>query len=527
MAIVLGKIFGNISGFQFPPSITPSSKPSSSSCTKQAASMAVIIPDAALKEGLSGNALSSLSTPEPVVGTRDNKLDVDYIKRYLGDLTSLQGSCLIRLCWWLQETHKGKIPKDEHILLFLCGRDFNIDKAREIMCQSLTWRKRHQVDCILDTWNPPQVLQDFYMGGWRHHDKDGRPLYVLKLGQMDTKGLVRALREEALLRYVLSINEEGLSSWTCLVDLKGLNMRHLQGPGVKALLQIIEVVEANYPETLGRLLILQAPRVFPVLWMLVSPFTDDNARRKFLIYAGSDYQGPGGLLDYTDKKIIPDFLSGECMCEVPEGELVPRSLYCTAEELEDEDHKLWTETIYQSVSIFKGGPQEIFIRIVDASSVITWDFDVCKGDIVFNIYHYKRSPQPSQKGSLGAHSITSPGGNNVQLIDKVWQLGRGYSMVIASHLQRRRKRTGLPCDQVAGLLQPAVKCHSMPACAASSLPRVDDVLAFLQVSLHKCKGMYYTRGSMTSLESSRSGFSQVSATTTSSSQSHSSSMISR
>lgn len=59
------------------------------------------------------------------------------------------------------------------------------------------------------------------------------------------------------------------SCWTCLVDLEGLNMRHLWRPGVKALLRIIEVVEANYPETLGRLLILRAPRVFPVLWTLV------------------------------------------------------------------------------------------------------------------------------------------------------------------------------------------------------------------------------------------------------------------
>lgn len=165
----------------------------------------------------------------------------------------------------------------------------------------------------------------------------------------------------------------------------------------------------------------------------------------------------------------------------------------------------------------------------------------------------------------------------------------------------------------------------MPACSATNLPRVDDVLASLQVSSHKCKVMYYTevigsedfrcvggvlpgpcldsvglsersaawcllravvsvdkpqgvhssrgtlmphpyltgasaekqiemsrgpagivgvwvaqgissllvlswflcRGSMTSLESSHSGFSQLSAATTSSSQSHSSSMISR
>uniref|UniRef100_A0A8C8WXN2 SEC14 like lipid binding 1 n=1 Tax=Panthera leo TaxID=9689 RepID=A0A8C8WXN2_PANLE len=497
-------------GITFVPRWTPppiaSSSETSSSCKKQAASSAAVVSDAAQAEGLGGEALSSPGgPPEPAAGTPEDKLDADYIKRYLGDLTPLQESCLIRLRQWLQETHKGKIPKDEHILRFLRARDFNIDKAREIMCQSLTWRKQHQVDYILDTWSPPQVLQDYYAGGWHHHDKDGRPLYVLRLGQMDTKGLVRALGEEALLRYVLSINEEGLrrceentkvfgrpiSSWTCLVDLEGLNMRHLWRPGVKALLRIIEVVEANYPETLGRLLILRAPRVFPVLWTLVSPFIDDNTRRKFLIYAGNDYQGPGGLLDYIDKEIIPDFLSGECM---------------------------------------------ILIQIVDASSVITWDFDVCKGDIVFNIYHSKRSPQPPKKDSLGAHSITSPGGNNVQLIDRVWQPGRDYSMVESPLICKEGESVqGSHVTRWPGFYILQWKFHSMPACAATNLPRVDDVLASLQVSSHKCKVMYYTevigsedfRGSMTSLESSHSGFSQLSAATTSSSQSHCGSMVSR
>ena len=38
---------------------------------------------------------------------------------------------------------------------------------------------------------------------------DGRPLYVLRLGQMDTKGLVRALGEESLLRHVSSYHPYG------------------------------------------------------------------------------------------------------------------------------------------------------------------------------------------------------------------------------------------------------------------------------------------------------------------------------
>uniref|UniRef100_A0A8C8GMK9 SEC14-like protein 1 n=1 Tax=Oncorhynchus tshawytscha TaxID=74940 RepID=A0A8C8GMK9_ONCTS len=435
-------------------------------------------------------------------------LDADYIKRYLGDLTPLQESCLIRLRQWLQESHKGKIPKDEHILRFLRARDFNMEKAREILCQSLTWRKQHQVDYLLETWTSPQVLSDYYTGGWHHHDKEGRPLYILRLGQMDTKGLVRALGEESLLRHVLSINEEGLrrceentkvfgrpiSCWTCLVDLEGLNMRHLWRPGVKALLRIIEVVEANYPETLGRLLILRAPRVFPVLWTLVSPFIDENTRKKFLIYAGNDYQGPGGLLDYIDKEVIPDFLGGECMV-IPEGGLVPKSLYRTAEELENEDISLWTETIYQSASVFKGAPHEVVLEIIDAASVITWDFDVCKGDVVFHLYHSKRAPQPPRKDPLvGQHSsITTPGGNNVQLIDKSWTLGLDYSMVESPLTCKEGESVqGSHVTRWPGFYILQWRFHTMPGSASTNLPRVDDVLASLQVSSHKCKVMYYT-----------------------------------
>ncbi|XP_051789575.1 SEC14-like protein 5 isoform X2 [Erpetoichthys calabaricus] len=485
------------------------------------------------------------SSSEPT--TPDDKLDADYIERYLGQLTPMQESCLIQLRQWLQETHKGKIPKDEHILRFLKARDFNIDKAREMLCQSLTWRKQYQVDYILETWRPPAFLEEYYAGGWHFQDRDRRPLYILRLGQMDTKGLVKALGEEALLRHVLSINEEGqkrceentkifgrpITSWTCLVDLEGLNMRHLWRPGVKALLRIIEVVEANYPETLGRLLIVRAPRVFPVLWTLVSPFINENTRQKFLIYSGNNYQGAGGLIDYIDKEIIPDFLGGDCMCYVPEGGLVPKSLYQTEEELENSDNiKLWTETIYQSANIFKGAPHEIVIEILEGSSVITWDFDILKGDVVFNIFHSKRSPQAARKEP----SAPLVGGNNVQLIERSWVLGVDYSMVESPLTCREGESIqGSHITRWPGFYILQWKMNSPPSCSATTLPRVDDVLATLQVSSHKCKVMYYTevlasedfRGSMTSLESCHSGFSQLSAGTTSSSQSQSSSLISR
>lgn len=59
-------------------------------------------------------------------------------------------------------------------------------------------------------------------------------------------------------------------------------------------------------------------------------------------------------------------------CEVPEGGLVPKSMYRTAEELENEDVRLWTETIYQSASVFKGAPHEVRLIIQHQSEKKRW-----------------------------------------------------------------------------------------------------------------------------------------------------------
>ncbi|KAI7803939.1 putative SEC14-like protein 1 [Triplophysa rosa] len=223
-------------------------------------------------------------------------------------------------------------------------------------------------------------------------------------------------------------------------------------------------------------------------------------------------------------------------CDIPEGGVVPKSLYRTAEELENEEVKLWTESIYKSASVFKGAPHEVLIEVTDESSVITWDFDVCKGDVIFNIYHSRRAPQPAKKEALSTHNLACPGSNNTQFIDRSWMLGQDYSMVETALTCREGESVqGSHVTRWPGFYILQWRFHSTPTNSSTSLPRVDDVLASLQVSSHKCKVMYFTevlqstdfRGSMSSLESSNSGFSLLSAATTSSSQSQTGSTVSR
>lgn len=49
---------------------------------------------------------------------------------------------------------------------------------------------------------PPPQKMSLLFSGLCPPPKDGRPLYILRLGQMDTKGLMKAVGEEALLQHV-------------------------------------------------------------------------------------------------------------------------------------------------------------------------------------------------------------------------------------------------------------------------------------------------------------------------------------
>ncbi|KRY45589.1 SEC14-like protein 1 [Trichinella britovi] len=369
-----------------------------------------------------------------------SKLESDYIQRFLGSLSLLEEGRLVELRSSLSNSLKGKIPNDAHLLRFLRASDFEVAKARELVISSMMWRKQHNVDKILSTYDPPSVFDDYFPGQWHHHDLEGRPLYLLCLGQIDIKGLFKTVGEEGFIKYVLNFCEEGLrkieqatsqfgkpiSTWTFLVDLDGLTLKHLWRPAIRTLLKIIEIVQANYPETMGSVLIVRAPRVFAVLWTLISPFINERTAKKFMIYSGNDYVDC--LKHYMDEEWIPDFLNGPCRCLVNKaGRPIPKTLY--RPELSNVvGHGL--EPLYSTGHVYKGYPHEVLIPVVDAGSVLTWDFDVVKGSCNFQLYYTTKlfpvEGPSSCSVSTGFSSLSpssSTGSSHPLLVDRNLILG--------------------------------------------------------------------------------------------------------
>ncbi|XP_037081881.1 SEC14-like protein 1 isoform X2 [Pollicipes pollicipes] len=465
-----------------------------------------------------------------------SQLEADYIQRCLGNLTPLQESQLIQLRTWVSELVKGKTPGDATLLRFLRARDFNVEKAREMISTSLVWRKKYQVDRLLQEYQTPSVARDFFPGGWHHSDRDGRPLYILRMGQMDVKGLIKAVGEEGLLKLVLHICEEGLRlaeeatmregrpirSWTLLADLDGLNMRHLWRPGIKALLRIIEIMEANYPETMGRVLIIRAPRVFPILWTLVSTFIDEKTREKFL-FCDDDYQH--GLKFYIPEEHIPEFLGGMAQCVISEGGLIPKTMYMPIEDMENQKGELCggMDSIYHCVSLTRGQVHEVLILNSDRGSVICWDFDIMKSDVAFSVLRTKvpitnkELAQP-HSGALQVLETLNPLAEDAEhrsVVEKSWKEGVDYFRVeptLICHDGESVQGTHVTAHLGTYVLQWR---YQESAGGHHGTPRelIDTITA------HKARVMYFYetlrsadyKGSMTSLNSGTSGFSSLSS----------------
>lgn len=78
-----------------------------------------------------------------------------------------------------------QIPQDSHILRFLRAREFHVEKAREMLCHSMAWRKLHCIDRLHSSYEVPPVIDKYYSGGWHFNDRGLCFFLTLSNGLLD------------------------------------------------------------------------------------------------------------------------------------------------------------------------------------------------------------------------------------------------------------------------------------------------------------------------------------------------------
>ncbi|GLT83771.1 hypothetical protein SLE2022_020430 [Rubroshorea leprosula] len=234
--------------------------------------------------------------------------------------------------------HRDLLPRrhdDYHTLLrFLKARDFNIEKTSQMWEEMLRWREEYGTDTILQDFEfqeLEQVLQ-YYPQGYHGVDKDGRPVYIERLGKAHPSKLMRITTIDQYLKYHVQEFERALQekfpacsiaakrricSTTTVLDVQGLGMKNFSVTAANLLAAMTKIDNNYYPETLHRMYIVNAGSGFKkMLWPAAQKFLDPKTIAKIQVMEPKSLHK---LLEVIDSSQLPDFLGGSCTCSVEGG----------------------------------------------------------------------------------------------------------------------------------------------------------------------------------------------------------------
>ncbi|KAL2817035.1 CRAL-TRIO domain-containing protein [Aspergillus cavernicola] len=266
---------------------------------------------------------------------------------------------------------------DALLLRFLRARKFDVAKSFNMMLRSMLWRlKQVHVDekVLLNTElhalqeskdkSKPQLAKDgesflaqMRMGKCYQHgqDKQGRPLGFIRVKLHKPS----AQSTEVINRFILHIIETTrlllvppVDTATIVFDLTGFTLSNMEYAPVKF---IIECFQDNYPESLGTMLIHNAPWVFSGIWRIIKGWMDPVIVSKVhFTYSAKD------LNKFIDMDKLPKELGGDEdytyeYAEPVEGENALMEDTATRDALQAERIKIGEELLRATSQWIKAG----------------------------------------------------------------------------------------------------------------------------------------------------------------------------
>ncbi|TMW69192.1 hypothetical protein Poli38472_001348 [Pythium oligandrum] len=180
----------------------------------------------------------------------------------------------------------------------------------------LEWRAKLNADTILTReLDQSRTYFDCWPGMIYGEDNDGHLVAVDRVNEIDVDAFHKNFSSvETLLPHRLQYMERiqwekaaiskrlgrRVYKHICIVDLKGLGLKHVSRSVINQLKPIFDIGQVYYPETLHRLYLINAPFIFHGAWKIISTFVEPETRAKIQVLKEGEK-----FLDIAQKHGIP------------------------------------------------------------------------------------------------------------------------------------------------------------------------------------------------------------------------------
>ncbi|CAE8585605.1 unnamed protein product, partial [Polarella glacialis] len=183
-----------------------------------------------------------------------------------------------------------------------------------------------------DPFPEEATIKRYYPQAYHGTDKLGRPIYIERPGYIDMPRLLQSVSDKRILEYVYAQTEQQIRRRlpACSLALgqvvdKSLNIMDLDGLSFrvvthttarKVVKDVVSMLQNHYPECSGRMIIINAPKVFSIAWSFIKPMLDDRTVAKISIF-GADQRETwvNALLELVDADQLPALFGGRCLCD--------------------------------------------------------------------------------------------------------------------------------------------------------------------------------------------------------------------